>query len=93
MLKFPLLNDASCYSIQIHYRQRRLATEITKRKTAQQNSFHGTKTISLCLHPVFCWRHFEEADVVKGRLIGKVFHPKERRRLKEGFIPRHFLGK
>ncbi len=39
-----------------------------------------------------CSRHFEEADVIKGRVIQDIFYPYGRWRLKAGAIPKLLLG-
>jgi hypothetical protein len=39
-----------------------------------------------------CSRHFEEADIEKGRIIQDKFHPYLRWSLKRGALPKLFLG-
>jgi len=38
-----------------------------------------------------CWRHFDEEDISKGKLIGDKFYPR-RWRLKKDVNPKHFLN-
>ncbi|XP_057365200.1 uncharacterized protein LOC130685928 isoform X2 [Daphnia carinata] len=41
----------------------------------------------------FCWKHFDDEDIVKGKMIGEEFYPQERWRLKKGAKPKHLLAK
>lgn len=40
-----------------------------------------------------CSRHFDDTDIVKGRVIQNIFYPYQVWRLSAGAMPKHFLGK
>lgn len=39
-----------------------------------------------------CSLHFDDDDIIKGKLIGDVFYEQQLWRLKTGALPKHFLG-